>query len=249
MHEVIESEGKPRLACHFARPPGFARVPGLVLCHGFPQGPRGGEGSASTYPDLAERLTRETGWAVLTFNFRGAGASEGDFSLDGWLEDLGRAVDELDRRRDVGGVWLAGSSTGGALAICAAAEDERVRGVATLAAPASFSVWAQNPARLLAHARDLGIVRSAGFPADPLAWGRVFADLSPLTAASKLEPRPLLLVHGDNDEVVPVADARALAEAAAGTADLRIVAGAGPRQRHDPRAVALLIGWMARQVP
>jgi putative redox protein len=240
MHEAIESEGKPKLASHLARPPGFARVPGLVLCHGFPHGPRGGESSGSTYPDLAERLTRETGWAVLTFNFRGAGASEGNFSLDGWLEDLVRAV---------GGVWLAGSSTGGALAICAAAEDERVRGVASLAAPASFGAWAANPARLLAHSRDLGIIRSSGFPPDPVAWGRVFAEVSPLTAASKLVPRPLLIVHGDQDEVVPVADARALAEAAVGTADLRIVAGAGHRLRHDPRAVALLIGWMARQVP
>jgi putative redox protein len=249
MHESIESEGQPRLASHFARPPGFARVPGLVLCHGFPHGPRGGESSASTYPDLAERLTRETGWAVLTFNFRGSGTSEGDFSLDGWMADLGRAIDDLSERRDVGGVWLAGSSTGGALAICTAAEDERVRGVATLAAPASFATWASNPARLLAEARDLRIIRSAGFPADPVAWGRVFAEVSPLSSVGKLEPRPLLIIHGDQDEVVPVADARALAEAAIGSADLRIVSGAGHRLRHDPRAVALLIGWMARQVP
>ena len=249
MHETMESSEGPRLACHFARPPGFARVPGLVLCHGFPHGPRGGESSASTYPELAERLTRETGWAVLTFNFRGAGTSEGDFSLDGWLADLTRAIDELHGRRDVGGVWLAGSSTGGALAICTAAEDDRVRGVASLAAPASFASWAANPPRLLAEARALGIVRSSGFPADPVAWGKAFAEVSPLSSAAKLEPRPLLIIHGDQDEVVPVADARALAEAAIGTADLRIVAGAGHRLRHDPRAVALLIGWMARQVP
>src|SRR5262245_59802266 len=77
MHETIDSDGL-RLASHFARPPGFARVPGLVLCHGFPTGPRGGPSSASTYPDLAERLARETGWGVLTFNFRGTGTSEGD---------------------------------------------------------------------------------------------------------------------------------------------------------------------------
>jgi putative redox protein len=249
MHETIESEGQPRLASHFARPPGFARVPGLVLCHGFPHGPRGGESSASTYPDLAERLTRETGWAVLTFNFRGSGTSEGDFSLDGWITDVGRAIDDLSERRDVGGVWLAGSSTGGALAICVAAEDERVRGVATLAAPASFGAWAANPARLLAEARSLGIIRRSGFPEDPVAWGKMLTEVSPLASAAKLAPRQLLIIHGDQDEVVPVADGRSLAEAAYGAADLRVVSGAGHRLRHDPRAVALLIGWMARQVP
>jgi putative redox protein len=248
MHESFTSDGL-RLASHYARPPGFARVPGLVLCHGFPQGPRGGQSAASTYPELAERLARETGWAVLTFNFRGTGMSEGDFSLDGWMDDMRAAVDLLSERDDVGGVWLAGSSAGGSLAICMAAEDERVRGVATLAAPATFSDWAANPNRLLEYARDIGIIRRHDFPPDPSAWGRRFSDLSPLAGAAKLAPRPLLLIHGDHDEVVPLSDARALYEAAFETCDLRVVAGAGHRLRHDPRAVALLIGWLARQSP
>jgi fermentation-respiration switch protein FrsA (DUF1100 family) len=248
MDATIDSDGL-RLASHFARPPGFARVPGLVLCHGFPTGPRGGPSSASTYPELAERLARETGWGVLAFNFRGTGTSEGDFSLDGWLADLSHAVDVLSERHDIGGVWLAGSSTGGSLAIVLAAEDQRVRGVATLAAPASFSEWAANPAGLLSDARALGIIRHAEYPPDVGEWGRRFAEVSPMASAAKLAPRPLLLIHGDQDEVIPLSDARALYEAAYGTADLRVVAGAGHRLRHDPRAVALLIGWLARQSP
>ncbi|MGH9283302.1 MAG: alpha/beta hydrolase family protein [Acidimicrobiales bacterium] len=248
MHESFTSDGL-RLASHYARPPGFARVPGLVLCHGFPQGPRGGQSAASTYPELAERLARETGWAVLTFNFRGTGMSEGDFSLDGWMSDMGTAVDLLSAREDVGGVWLAGSSAGGSLAVCMAAEDDRVRGVATLAAPATFSDWASHPGRLLDYARDIGIIRRKDFPPDPVSWGRRFSEVSPLASAAKLAPRPLLLIHGDQDEVVPLSDARALYEAAFETCDLRVVAGAGHRLRHDPRAVALLIGWLARQSP
>jgi putative redox protein len=248
MHETFDSDGL-KLASHLSRPPGFARVPGLVLCHGFPTGPRGGDSSASTYPDLAERLTRETGWAVLTFNFRGTGASEGDFSIDGWLSDLRHAVTVMSERSDVGGVWLAGSSTGGSLSILLAADDERVRGVATLAAPASFSEWALHPDRLLADARTLGIIRHHDFPPDPAAWGKRFAELSPLEAAARIAPRPLLLIHGENDEVVPITDARALFEAGFGNADLRTVAGAGHRLRHDPRAIATLIGWLTRQSP
>lgn len=248
MDQSFDSDGI-RLSSHLSRPPGFARVPGLVICHGFPQGPRGGPSSASTYPELAERLTRETGWAVLTFNFRGTGASDGDFSLDGWLSDLRNAVMLMSERTDIGGVWLAGSSTGGSLAICVAAEDERVRGVATLAAPATFAEWAANPGRLLADARSLGIIRRANFPPDPVVWGKLFAEVSPMASAAALAPRGLLIIHGEHDEVVPLADARALYEAAYGHADLRVIAGAGHRLRHDPRAVALLIGWLARQAP
>ena len=246
MHETFDSGGL-KLASHFARPPGIARVPGLVFCHGFPVGPRGGQSSASTYPELAERLAREVGWAVLSFNFRGTGTSEGDFSLDGWLADLGAAVDVLSDRTDVGGVWVAGSSTGGALAICHAADDDRVHGVATLAAPASFAEWAANPARLLADSRALGIIKKQDFPPDQAAWGDMFTTVSPLAAAARLAPRQLFLIHGDQDEVVPLADGRALYEAAYGHADLRVVVGASHRLRHDPRAIAILIGWLARQ--
>ena len=62
-----------------------------------------------------------------------------------------------------------------------------------------------------------------------------------------IPPRPLLLMHGSEDPTVPVSDARALADAADGQADLRVITGAGHRLRHDPRAVAALMGWMERQ--
>jgi alpha/beta superfamily hydrolase len=63
-----------------------------VLCHGFPTGPRGATASASTFPELADRIARETGCGTLTFNFRGTGTSEGNFSAAGWCDDLGAAV-------------------------------------------------------------------------------------------------------------------------------------------------------------
>ena len=82
MQCVIESGGL-RLSGYLVRPESYAPVPGLVLCHGFPAGPGGAATSGQTYPQLADRLSADTGWAVLTFNFRGTGASEGDFSLAG----------------------------------------------------------------------------------------------------------------------------------------------------------------------
>jgi putative redox protein len=247
MQVTIESEGL-RLVGHLARPAtvGAGSPPGLVLCHGFPAGPGGAATSAQTYPALADRLATETGWTVLTFNFRGTGSSEGNFSLRGWLADLGAAIDAI-QEQDVAGVWLAGSSTGGALAICQAAADARVRGVAAMAAPATFDVWAAHPRRFLDHARAIGVIPDRSFPPDPEAWGRELAEIRPHDVISRIPPRPLLIVHGTDDDTVPLQDARSLATATGDAVELRLVHGAGHRLRHDPRAVAFLLGWMERQ--
>lgn len=244
---VIESSGL-RLFGYLARPttPVAGPAPGLVLCHGFPAGPGGAATSGQTYPELADRLAGDTGWLVLTFNFRGTGASEGDFSLAGWLDDLRAATDHL-LAEGVSGVWLAGSSTGGALALCQAGEDERVRGVATLSAPADFSDWADDPEEFLAHARDIGVVRRASFPADPAAWARELREIRPVALIGKIPPRPILLVHGADDDTVGIDHARFLADAADDAVELRVLSEAGHRLRHDPRAIALILGWMERQ--
>jgi len=69
----------------------------------------------------------------------------------------------------------------------------------------------------------------------------------PTDAARRFAPRPLLVMHGEDDESVPVADSRLLAETH-GSAELRVIAGAGHRLRHDPRAIAVLMGWLDRQI-
>ena len=64
-------------------------------------------------------------------------------------------------------------------------------------------------------------------------------------AAEVMGEKPLLLVHGSDDRVVPSFDARVLADAH-GSADLRIIDGATHRLRFDPRTTAVLIGWLDR---
>lgn len=247
------ASGGIRLRGHLARPPATSGGPGLVrhglvVCHGFPAGPGGAATAARTYPHLADRIAADAGWVVLTFNFRGTGESEGDFSLGGWVADLHAAVDHLLEATDVDRVWLAGFSTGGSLALCAAGEDERVGGVAAFSAPADFDAWAADPKRFLDHARRIGVVRDPSYPPDFGAWARELHDIRPTALVGKVPPRPVLLVHGANDEVVSPMDARALADAAETFAELRVLTGAGSRLRHDPRAIAVLLGWLDRQL-
>lgn len=233
------------LSGHLARPSGTGTHPGVVLCHGFPAGVGGGLKSAHTYPQLADRLAEEVGCVVLAFNFRGCRPSEGQFSLQAWIDDVSAAVDDLAPRDRTGPVSVVGFGTGGAAAICAAAADPRITGVAAAGAPADFTEWAKSPRRLLEHARSLGIIDDPSFPDDQGAWSDELGAVSAEHCASQLGGRDLLLLHGADDLAVPVLDARAVGDAH-GDAELRVIDSAGHNLRHDPRAVAILIGWLDR---
>jgi uncharacterized protein len=246
----FESDGL-QLACYIAEPASRfatpnARYPGLVLCHGFPVGPIDARHSAGTFPELIDRIANEMGWVAMTFTFRGCGQSEGDFSLKGWVDDLRRAIDHLTTTASPEGIWVVGTATGGSLALCVAADDPRVKGLALLAPRADFDDWAAQPRRFLEHAREIGAIHDPSFPKQFDAWARELRMFRPLDAARRVASLPLLVLHGDDDDSVPAVDARLFAQAH-GNAELRIITGAGHRLRHDPRAVAILLGWLERQ--
>ena len=142
--------------------------------------------------------------------------------------------------------WLVGTNTGASLALCAAADDPRINGCALLGPRADFDDWAAQPRRFLEHVREVGAIHKPKFPESFDEWSRELRRFRPTDAARRFAPRPLLLLHGDDDEAVPTADSRVLAEAH-GSAELQVIAGAGHRLRHDPRAIAMLLGWLDRQ--
>lgn len=242
----------PILAGYLARP-NFSAASGagrhgIVLAHGFPETTQKSATPSYGFPQLATRLAAETGAVVLTFDFRGTGRSAGDFSLDGWRADLAEGISTLREVPGIEAIWLVGFAAGGTLAICAAAEDPSVAGVAALAPPAELADRGGDPRRLVAQARATGLIRTRGYPPDPSVWARQLRQLRPTRLVTKVPPRPLLIVAGANDDVVPMTDARELADAADASAELRVIAGAGHMLLHDPRAIALLLGWFDRHL-
>lgn len=245
--EIRFPSGDVELVGHLAVPPGSHQPrPGIVLCHGFPSVAGAGAAVLATLPALADRLATSQGWVALAFAARGCRPSGGEFSLGGWLADVDAAVAFLRAQPDVDGIWLAGFGRGGALAICAAANDPDIRGVIAFAPPADFDDWASQPRRLLEFARRAAVVHDPNFPRNFDQWSAELRSVRTVACAERLHPRPLMVIHGLADTDVPVFDARVVVDAHS-AAELRLISGASHDLRLDPRAIAVLLGWLDRQ--
>ena len=183
--------------------------PTVCICHGIPSGTTDpGDGG---YPVLAERICRE-GFTTFIFNFRGSRNSGGNFDIDGWIRDLQGVIDylwnqpEVERRRLV----LLGYSAGAAVSIHVASQDKRIYAVASCAGPAELTFIAKEPQQLIQYFRSIGIIRDAEFPSSVETWLEGFRTVNGIRDVSKLAPRPLLLVHGTQDDLVDVDNAHRL---------------------------------------
>ena len=221
--------------------------PSLVICHGIPGKTKGADDPG--YPALAERFCRE-GFLVVIFNFRGTGASEGNFDLLGWARDLESGLDCLRKRPEVDGgrTYLMGFSGGGAVSIYVAARRQEIAGLVSCASPAEFDDLVSGPALtdFLAHSREVGIIRDPLFPPSLPEWKNSFETVKPLQWIAQIPPRPLLLIQGSADEVVDPRHARLLYEKVKGQADLYEIEGAGHRLRLEERAMDKALEWMKK---
>ncbi len=103
-------------------------VPGVIMNHGF------GGTKDMLLESYAQRY-REEGIAVLTYDYRHFGASEGEprqlFSIASQLEDLRAAIAYIRNRKEIDpdkiAVW--GTSAGGGYGLIIAAQDKRIDGV------------------------------------------------------------------------------------------------------------------------
>ena len=240
---LVESDGLVLSAGIAVGPSPRAAV---VLCHGIPGSSRR-DPSDEGYAGLAE-IVAARGYAAAWLDFRGVRDSSGDFSVAGWVRDLEAMLDALARDREAGALRrvVAGSSAGGAVAIAAAARRADIAAVAALATPASLRMLAGEPSAAIARLRNLGLIRDPAFPRDPDAWWAEIDDLSAERNVAALAPRPLLIAHGDADEVVPYAHAERLYSAAGSPKELARLPGARHQLRRDERGVACLLDWLDR---
>jgi len=110
------------------------RAPGVILCHGA--------GGHKWYHKWEADPLAENGFAVLRFDFRGCGESEGKRGLirsADEIADLKNAVTYLQSRREVDRekIGVCGHSLGGAVVIAASSEDKRIKAAVSVSAPSN----------------------------------------------------------------------------------------------------------------
>jgi alpha/beta superfamily hydrolase len=226
------------------------KAPALCICHGIPSG-NPPDPNDPGYPQLARDLT-ELGLVVVIFNFRGTGLSGGNFDILGWTKDLGAILDFLWNRSEVdrSRIFVMGFSGGGVVSIYCAAHDPRISYVIACASPAEFH-FAQDHDRaqvFLNHCRNIGIIREDDFPPSPDAWIDNFKKISPKKWIKKISPRPILLIHGDADDLVNVSHAKTLYAHSANPKELEIVRGAGHRLRLEKKVISKAANWVKKHI-
>lgn len=167
----------------------------VILTHGLPGNERN--------LDLAQAI-RRAGWDVLTFTYRGAWGSAGDFSISNAMEDAQAALEFA--RSDAGAklgidtkhIVLAGHSMGGATAAMAAASTSGLDGLILIDAwniAAANSKGAIGRAELIQGFDDFGNALHGATPetvADEVVAKRSQWDL--VTLAPRLANLPILTV-------------------------------------------------------
>jgi dipeptidyl aminopeptidase/acylaminoacyl peptidase len=237
-----------RLVAEIYLPSGKGTHPALCICHGVPA-KRTPDPTDRGYPVLAERFCKE-GFVAFIFNFRGTGESEGNFDMLGWTRDVKAAIDYLlqldivDKSR----LSLMGFSGGAMASVYCAAHNKRVSSIVACACPARFFDISEfnRFEEFLAHCRQVGIVRDADFPPSLKKWARGFDEVSPLRWIHKISPRPVLIVHGDRDQTVPLSHAWELYNRAEEPKDISIIPGADHRLRLSEPAMSVALDWLKK---
>ncbi|MBB6453535.1 hypothetical protein HNQ94_001984 [Salirhabdus euzebyi] len=193
----------------------------VILAHGY----RGHKEQMDEYV----KFYYELGFDVFIPDARGHGESEGDYIGYGWHDrkDYQDWIQLLIDEKGAKSIFLHGNSMGAALVLMTSGEDlpQEVKGII---ADSGYTSVKEELTYQLKHLY--------GLPAFPLMEitsmitnfraGYTFEEASAIEQVKK-NTRPLFIIHGDADELVPTEMGHEIFEAASGEKELWIVPDAG----------------------
>lgn len=212
-------------------PQSASPCPAVLFFHGF----TGSKHETHRLFVITARKLARRGIASLRFDFRGAGDSAGDFnqmSLSSMLQDARSALDFLQGQQQIEPrlIGLLGYSLGGLVAQLFLPEARNVRCCVLWApvcdprAAVARKASGGQTAKLVLH----GVVDLDGWP----VGRRLVVEMQTARPLKKVirSTAPILLLHGDQDESVPLSDSQSCLRAlqtAGREASLKIIRDAG----------------------
>jgi dipeptidyl aminopeptidase/acylaminoacyl peptidase len=196
----------------------------IILCHGL------GCNRVEMLPQAV--LLAEHGYGLFLFDFRAHSESEGEMVTYGYSEtdDVLAAVDYLLSRPDVDPqrIGILGGSLGAATALRATARSTHLRAVV---AESTFTSLEDEVAS--------SFKTFSGLPAFPFAplvvafaqWqtGLHISEVRPIDDIVSIAPRPVFIIHGTEDGIIPAEQGLRLYQAAGEPKELWMVDGMGHR--------------------
>lgn len=195
---------------------------------------------------LAEGLA-DAGISALRFSFSGNGESEGAFTdstITKEVADLGSIIDVLSGYD----ICYVGHSMGGAVGVLRAATDERIEILVSLAGMVHTKAFAD---------REFGdVTPDEGFmwdePDCPLSQAYV-DDMATIDSVAKHASKfggPWLLVHGSEDDIVPIQDSIDVLQFANEPTELLDLPGADHVFSDDSTAIMVekVVAWISQKL-
>ena len=226
-----------------ARPEdGEGKIPLVIILHGLT-----GFKEEAHLAALARKL-RLSHFAALRADLYGHGAGGGlfrDHTLQKWVAEIRQLIDEARTCGQYSQIFLCGHSQGALCALLAAGEEpEHVSGVIALAPALRIPAKARSGTLF-----DLSF-DPAHIPEELTVWGRpLSAEYVRLAQTVREEaitayPGPVLLIHSDTDERVPLSVSE---EAAARFPQARLIVTHGDTHdfdRHPDEMAEAAVNWL-----
>lgn len=223
--------------------------PVIIMCHGF----LGSHiGVWYSYVDLSRELAKK-GFAVLRFDYRGSGDSEGKFenqTIKVKLEDFDNALKFLTQLKSLNlkKIGVVGHSQGGVIANFSAVKHQNIKCLVEWATVADFKLFPWWTRKWLSTVMKKGYYDAYGVRRVPIKLYLDMLKYKPLQAVKK-NRIPILFIHGTQDREVGLRHSILLYKAANAPKKLVKIKNADhlfSKQKHREKIINETVKWFKR---
>jgi alpha/beta superfamily hydrolase len=189
----------------------------------------------------------QSGFAPMTFHYRGCWGSSGDYSFLGAIRDTQKALNLVVDREDldINNLSIIGHSFGGLIAMLMTVKNDLVKNVAALCPVANMKAELSSHRAKIILKKGLPFVSGFSMCKAEVEWKTLTKQYDPIFYVEKITPRPFIIIHGDKDDIIPLTCSKVLFSKALNSKKLSIVKGANHIfAGNHGKTIELIISWI-----